>query len=131
MRRLLDTNAYVALLRGDDSVASLVRGSEQLVFSMVVLGELLFGFRNGNRYEQNLAQLDEFLNQPWVALQAVTRITADRFGRIAAALRKAGTPIPTNDIWIAAHGFETGAEVITFDRHFSAIMGLPVTVLAE
>ncbi|HVJ20180.1 MAG TPA: type II toxin-antitoxin system VapC family toxin [Polyangiaceae bacterium] len=129
MKRLLDTNAYVELLRGDESVASLVRASEQVVFSMIVVGELLFGFRNGNRYERNLAQLDDFLAQPWVALQMVTRTTADRFGRVAAALRKAGTPIPTNDIWIAAHAFETGAEVITFDRHFAAVSGLPVTVL--
>jgi tRNA(fMet)-specific endonuclease VapC len=53
----------------------------------------------------------------------------DRFGRIAAALRKAGTPIPTNDIWIAAHAFETGAELITFDRHFDHVRSLPVTTL--
>ena len=51
------------------------------------------------------------------------------FGRIAAALRKAGTPIPTNDIWIAAHVFETGAELITFDRHFDSVRGLPLTTL--
>ena len=131
MKRLLDTNAYVELLRGDERVASLARGSEQLVFSVVVVGELLFGFRNGTRYAQNLAQLDDFLSQPWVAQQEVTRTTADRFGRIAAALRKAGKPIPTNDIWIAAHAFETGAELITFDKHFAAIPGLPVTVLVK
>ena len=49
MKRLLDTNAYVELLKGNAEVASLVRSAEQLVFSMVVVGELLFGFRNGNR----------------------------------------------------------------------------------
>ena len=128
MKRLLDTNAYVGLLKGDETVAALVRGSEQLVFSMVVMGELLFGFRNGNRYEKNCATLDDFLNQPWVVLQPVTRTTADRFGRIAAALRKAGTPIPSNDIWIAAHALETGAELITFDQHFENVRGLPALV---
>jgi tRNA(fMet)-specific endonuclease VapC len=129
MRRLLDTNAYVELLKGDEQVARVVRASEELVFSMVVVGELLFGFRNGNRYDKNLALLDDFLAQPWVSLQLVTRATADRFGRVAAALRKAGTPIPTNDIWIAAQAFETGAELVTFDRHFDDIRGLPVTIL--
>jgi tRNA(fMet)-specific endonuclease VapC len=128
VKRLLDTNAYVELLKGNPEVAGLVRSAEQLVFSMVVVGELLFGFRNGNRYEKNLALLDEFLNQPWVDLQLVTRTTADRFGRIAAALRKAGTPIPTNDIWIAAHAFETGAELISFDRHFESVRGLPLSL---
>lgn len=131
MKRLLDTNAYVELLKGNAEVAALVRDAEQLVFSTVVVGELLFGFRNGNRYEKNHTLLDEFLSQPWVALQTVTRITADRFGRIAAALRKSGTPIPTNDIWIAAHAFETGAELITFDRHFDEVRGLPLTTLPK
>lgn len=131
MKRLLDTNAYVELLKGNLAVASAVRSAEQLVFSMVVVGELLFGFRNGSRYDKNLAVLDEFLSQPWVALQLVTRTTADRFGRIAAALRKTGTPIPTNDIWIAAHALETGAELITFDHHFDRVRGLPVTTLPK
>lgn len=129
MKRLLDTNAYVELLKGGPAVAALVREAEQLVFSAVVAGELLFGFRNGTRYDKNLAVLDDFLSQPWVEFQPVTRVTADRFGRVAASLRKAGTPIPTNDIWIAAHAFETGAELITLDRHFESVRGLPVTVL--
>ena len=118
MKRLLDTNAYVELLKGNATVVDLVRSAERIAFSMVVVGELLFGFRNGNRYDRNLAALDDFLSQPWIELAQVTRTTADRFGRIAAALRKTGTPIPTNDIWIAAHALETGAELLTFDRHF-------------
>lgn len=128
MKRLLDTNAYVALRRGDDTIADVVRKSSQLVFSMVVYGELLFGFRHGNRYQKNLEELDDFLSQPSIALQEVTRTTADRFGRIAADLRRAGTPIPTNDIWIAAQAMETGAEIVTFDRHFDNIRGLPILV---
>lgn len=131
MKLLLDTNAYVELLKGNPAVAALVREAEQLVFSTVVVGELLFGFRNGTRYDKNLAALDDFLNQAWVELQPVTRVTADRFGRVAASLRKAGTPIPTNDIWIAAHAFETGAELITFDRHFESVVGLPVALLGR
>lgn len=131
MKLLLDTNAYVGLLRGSTAVAARVREAEQLAFSMVVVGELLFGFRNGTRYEKNLATLEDFLAEPWVELQPVTRVTADRFGRIAAALRKAGTPLPTNDIWIAAHALETGAELITFDHHFENVRGLPLTVLRD
>jgi tRNA(fMet)-specific endonuclease VapC len=127
LKRLLDTNAYVALKRGDERVAALVRSSEQLVFSMVVIGELLFGFRNGDRYEKNLDELEAFLVHPAVVVLEVTRVTADRFGRLAALLRKAGAPIPTNDIWIAAHTFESGAELVTLDRHFERIPGLPIS----
>ncbi len=129
MKRLLDTNAYVALKRDHEQVADLVRDSTELAFSMVVVGELLFGFRNGTRYQKNLKELDDFLENERVTVLPVSRTTADRFGRIAAALRKAGTPIPTNDIWIAAHAFESGAELITFDDHFSAVDGLVFTHL--
>ena len=126
MKRLLDTSAYVALRRGQPTVAAIVRESEELVFSMVVVGELLFGFRNGSRYQKNLADLEDFLSQPAVTVHPVTWVTADRFGRVAADLRRMGKPIPTNDIWIAAHAFETGAELVTLDAHFRHVKGLPL-----
>ena len=129
MKRLLDTNAYSALKRGHGEVAQLVRDSVELAFSMVVIGELLFGFRNGTLLERNTAELEALLAHPRVTVLPVTRTTADRFGRIAAMLRKAGTPIPSNDIWIAAHAVESGAELLSFDPHFAAIPGLVWTQL--
>ena len=124
MKRLLDTNAYAALKRGHDGVVQLVRESTELVFSIIVVGELLFGFRNGARFDRNVQDLDQLLSDTRVSVLPVTRTTADRFGRIAAALRKAGTPIPSNDIWVAAHAFESGAELVSFDRHFEVVEGL-------
>jgi len=121
---LLDTNAYSKLKQGDEGLASLVRRAERIVFSVVVLGELQFGFRRGNRYERNLAELNEFLASPYVELLPVGPVTTDRFGRIAAALRAKGRPIPTNDVWIAAHAMESGAELISYDGHFEFIDGL-------
>jgi tRNA(fMet)-specific endonuclease VapC len=122
-------NAYVGLKRGHDAVAQLVRSSSELAVSMIVVGELLFGFRNGTKYDRNAAELDEFLDQARARVLPVTRTTADRFGRIAASLRKTGKPIPSNDIWIAAHTFESGGELITFDRHFEAVPGLTWTLV--
>jgi tRNA(fMet)-specific endonuclease VapC len=130
LKRLLDTNAYVALKRAHEGVAGLVRESTELAFSMIVIGELLFGFRNGARFERNAEELEELLADARVHVLTVTRTTADRFGRIAARLRRAGTPIPTNDIWIAAHALESGAELITFDGHFEAVDGLVMTLLS-
>lgn len=124
MKVLLDTNAYTALFRGHEGVAEHVRRADQLLLSAVVAGELLFGFRNGSRYEANRRELDEFLSSPYVELLPVTFVTADRFGRIAAALRRKGRPIPTNDIWIAAHAMESGAELLSFDEHFEQVDGL-------
>jgi tRNA(fMet)-specific endonuclease VapC len=131
MTILLDTNAYSALLRGHDEVADRVRRAERVVFSTVVAGELLLGFRLGTRLKKNMAELDAFLENPYVSLVPVTLTTSDRFARIAAALRAKGRPIPTNDIWIAAHAMEAGAELLSFDAHFGAIDGLAWVALSS
>jgi tRNA(fMet)-specific endonuclease VapC len=130
MTILLDTNAYSALLRGHDEVADRVRRAERVAFSTVVAGELLLGFRLGTRLKKNMAALDAFLENPYVTLIHVTMTTADRFARIAAALRAKRRPIPTNDIWIAAHAMEAGAELLSFDAHFAAIDGLAWVALS-
>ena len=124
MRVLLDTNAYSALLRGHAGVAERVRRAEEVLVSTVVAGELMFGFRNGTRYEANRRELDEFLANPYVKLLPVTLVTAERFGRIAAGLRRKGRPLPSSDIWVAAHAMESGAELLSFDHHFEEVAGL-------
>jgi len=124
VRLRLDTNAYAALFRGNDLVADRVRRAEQVLISAVVAGELLFGFRNGSRYEANARRLDDFLASPYVAFLPVTFVTADRFARIAASLRRKGRPLPSNDIWIAAHAMESGADLLSFDQHFAHVDGL-------
>jgi tRNA(fMet)-specific endonuclease VapC len=122
---LLDSNAYSALQRGQEFVIEQVRRSEEVLLSMVVVGELLFGFRNGSRYEENVRALEAFIEDPHVRLLTLTWETADWFGRIFTELRRKGRPIPTNDIWIAAHTIEAGADLISSDPHFGYIEGLP------
>lgn len=124
MRALLDTNAYSALMADRGRVAEFVRRADVVLISAVVLGELLFGFRNGTRYDENRAQLDAFLSRRLVQTIEVTVETAGRFGLIAAQLRRRGTPIPTNDVWIAAHAMESGGHLLSFDRHFESVEGL-------
>ena len=124
MRVALDTSAYSALMRGHRDVAALVRRAESVLVPAVVAGELLYGFRYGSRFEENAARLEAFLEMPSVKLLAVTFVTADRFGRIATALRENGTPIPTNDIWIAAQAMEAGADLVSSDAHFGLVEGL-------
>jgi tRNA(fMet)-specific endonuclease VapC len=131
MKLILDTNAYSALMRGSPSVASRVRRAERLFLSSAVVGELLYGFRNGTRYEQNREQLDAFLANAFVEFLPVTLATAERFGLIAAGLKRKGTPIPANDIWIAAHAMECGADLIGFDDHFIHVDGLAFTLLHD
>jgi tRNA(fMet)-specific endonuclease VapC len=125
VRVLLDTNAYSALRRGQKLVAERVRSSEEVLLSIVVVGELLFGFRNGSRYEENTKDLQSFAGHPKVRLVPVTWATADLFGQLSAKLRKKARPIPTNDIWIAAHAIETGADLVSSDPHLGHLDDLP------
>ena len=124
MRVSLDSNVYSLLFRGHPLVAEIVRRSQEVVLSAVVIGELLYGYRYGSRMARNLRELDDFLVNPHVTLVTVSRTTADRYSRIATALRAKGRPIPTNDIWIAAHAMETGTELISSDGHFKHVDGL-------
>ncbi len=124
MKVLLDSDAYSELWRGHSRVAELVRASERVLLSAVAAGELLYGFRHGSRFDRNLHELREFLDHPYVTLLPVTLVTSDRYSRIAVSLRRKGKPIPTNDIWIAAHAMETGADLISFDEHFEHVDGL-------
>ncbi len=87
-----------------------VRSAERTLVSSIVAGELLHGFRRGDRYDANRRQFNAFLARPFVELLPVSLTTADRFARVMAALYAKGRPIPTNDVWIAAHAMETGAE---------------------
>lgn len=127
MRILLDTNSYSDLARGFSPLSGRVRRAEVVLLSSIVAGELLGGFRRGTRFRENLADLERFLAQPRVRLLPVTGPTADRFGRIYAALRRRGKPIPTNDMWIAAQAMETGAELLSSDPHFQYVEGLAWT----
>ena len=125
---LLDTSAYVGFKRNAVETVEIIVKAELIVFSPVVLGELMFGFRNGSRFKKNMADLNRFLEHEVVDLAPIGEITSDRYSRIAAQLRLQGTPIPTNDIWIAAQAMEHGAELITSDKHFYKISGLVCTI---
>jgi tRNA(fMet)-specific endonuclease VapC len=126
---LLDTNAYAGFKRGEAEVVERIRRSSGVMMSTIVAGELLFGFHHGARFERNLAELRTFLDRPEVSLLPVTLTTADRFGRISATLRRKGRPLPANDVWVAAHTMESGAELLSFDEHFAAVDGLVWTRL--
>src|SRR3954451_20644663 len=121
MKLLLDTNAYSALVEAQPDVGQRIREAEKVMISTVVLGEVLFGFHNGSRYEQNRRVLDKFLREPKVRIVTLTLTTAERFGEIFANLRKRGKPIPTNDIWIAAQAIENDSNLLSSDAHFKYV----------
>jgi predicted nucleic acid-binding protein len=121
---VLDTNAYSGLMRGDARFTNPVRAADRLILPAIVLGELLYGFRLGNRNRENREQLDQFLKSAFVDFRPVNRAVCERYALLMQQLRKKGRPIPSNDVWIAAHTLAEGAELLTKDEHFSEIDGL-------
>jgi tRNA(fMet)-specific endonuclease VapC len=129
MKIILDTSAYVGFKCDVGDFVEIIINAESILFSPIVLGELMFGFRNGTKFKENMNDLNKFIDHERVEIVQISQITSDRYSRIASQLRSQGTPVPTNDIWIAAQTMEQGAELITSDRHFQKISGLVYTLL--
>ena len=121
---VIDTNVYCNAMRGAPSATKLLRQAEQILLPVVVFGELLAGFKGGNRERENKEQLIAFAATERVQVASVTTATAGFYSLIITQLRQKGLPIPTNDIWIAAITMEHGASLATEDNHFSRIEGI-------
>jgi len=121
---LLDTNAFTAYFRGEKTVFDALSAADRVFASVFVLGELLAGFKSGSREKANRDVLRRFLEKSTVEVLGATEETAECFALVKNSLDKAGTPIPMNDVWIAAHALETGAVLVTFDVHFGRVPGL-------
>ena len=114
MQIFLDTSAYSAFLRGHPEIKQCIQGAETIWINPIVLGELRAGFKR----QKNEDLLTQFLSSPRVHLASVDEETAERYAVILNALWRAGSPIPTNDLWIAASVMQYGLILLTTDAHF-------------
>ncbi len=126
MKLCLDTNAYANFKRGNTELSDLLEKADEIFLPAAVLGELYAGFFMGNKTKQNIAELTAFLDLPGVSFVSVTMPLCERYGHVIQMLQQQGTPIPTNDVWIAATTFETGARLVTYDKHFDHVPGLTI-----
>jgi predicted nucleic acid-binding protein len=108
-------------MRGDEAVKETLQTVDAIYLSSVVLGELRVGFMRGRTRQKNEDRLRQFLASSRVSTVAVDDETAQRYAVILNSLWNAGTPIPTNDIWIAASAMQYGLAVVTTDAHFLKI----------
>jgi predicted nucleic acid-binding protein len=125
MKLALDTNRYSDFMRGDSDTIAMVASATSLHISVIVLGELRAGFRNGTRESQNEATLQRFLARPDVTVLRVDEQTTIIYAALDAELRRRGLPIPTNDIWIAALTLQHGLTLYTRDPHFGHLPQVP------
>jgi len=123
-RILIDTNIYSLAMRGSEEVLEVLRQTSHIGISAISIGELLSGFRGGNREQKNRQELNQFLDSPRVSLYPVNEETSEQYSAILFHLRQQGTPIPTNDIWIGAIALQHGLPLFTKDEHFAHIAGL-------
>jgi tRNA(fMet)-specific endonuclease VapC len=126
----LDTSAYSHFKRGDASVVEIIGMARRIGIPSIVLGELRTGFFLGNQAAKNEDELRRFLRHPLVEILDIDDDAAGIYAEIMVALRKAGTPLPTNDIWVAAVAAREGAIVLTYDEHFRLIHRAGSTILS-
>lgn len=124
MNLSIDTNAYSELAKGNTHIRGLLEVADYVLVSSIVLGELHAGFALGSRRKANIGRLNEFVNATGVSIVAIDSTIAERYGELISILRKNGTPIPTNDVWIAATALETGSRLLSLDTHFQSVPGL-------
>ncbi len=128
-RLVLDTSAYSHFRKGHPQVLASLTAAVQVFVPVIVLGELEAAFELGSRVAENRRVLAEFLALPYVNVPNVTPATVRHYASVLVSLRAAGTPIPLNEVWIAACTLERHGRILTFDRDYLRVPALDCTVL--
>lgn len=121
---LLDTNAVIALLNADPSIAMVLVAPHTASIPIIVVGELYFGAEKSGRVEANLKRTEEFLSRRNIL--GCDNDTTHWYGRLMQQLSAKGRPIPANDVWIAAIALQHRLILLTKDKHFENVDGLQV-----
>lgn len=121
---ILDTNAVIGLLGGNMEIARIMVRYNRIIISAITCGEMDAGTQGTTQREQAAkAAFDELLSMPTVFVSPVSRRTGAFYATVYCFLKTRGTPIPTNDMWIAATALETGSVLCTGDNH---LLSLPL-----
>jgi predicted nucleic acid-binding protein len=118
VRLALDTNRYIDPCRGDAAVVETVELADEVWLPFIVVAQLRAGFAAGSQGARNEAVLRRFLLKSGVAILYADDQTAHHYACIYRQLRKQGTPIPTNDMWIAALMLQHSMALLARDAHF-------------
>ena len=125
-RYLLDTNIIIGILASDSAITSNLRTANEIFVPSVVLGELYYGAQNSAQVANNLVRIEQLRSANTVL--SCDGVTARHYGEIKATLKRAGMPIPENDIWIAAVAKQHALTLVSRDQHFESITTLVTEV---
>ena len=126
MRILVDSNRYQDFCEGEPQAVNVIRRAVEIMIPFIVLGELRARFACVTRSYKNEQTLTRFLNSTRVKQLFADEDTTHQYARLFKQLRKQGTPIPTNDLWIAALALQHDLLLFTRDNHFDHLPQLPV-----
>ena len=121
MRVALDTNRLTDLFQGDAELAERLGECDEVWVPLIVLAEIKAGFHGGSQQHRNELLLQSLLTKPTVGILLPERQTAEHYARLFVQLKRAGTPIPDNDLWIAALVLQHDLTLITRDGHFQQV----------
>jgi len=122
---IIDTNRYRDFVDGVPEAVAVFRTSPRVLVPFVVIAELRAGFAVGSRGARNEHVFEQFLHRPRVEVLLPTLDTTRHYANLYRQLRSAGTPIPANDLWIAALVVEHDVMLYSRDAHFDALPQLP------
>jgi tRNA(fMet)-specific endonuclease VapC len=120
----LDTNAVIAYREGISDVCKLVDEADVIILPVTVIGELLYGALNSTKTKNNEKFVHKFVEYSLV--MQIDEAVAARYARVRFDLKRRGTPIPENDIWIAAACLDLEVPLLSRDDHFKLVPGLNV-----
>ncbi len=126
MNIVVDTMAYTALMRGESCAIERIEQAEHVALPIVVVGELRAGFIVGSKRVKNEAKLVEFLGRERVSILYLDQQSAHSYALLFQYLKRAGTPIPLNDLWIAALAHQHAYAVLSRDAHFQRLPQIAV-----
>ena len=123
-RLMIDTSIYIEYLRGNKDIKNILDFTDIISFSVVSIGEIFAGFHLSKNTKKYLTEIEEYLNSPRLIIYNIDSETAEFYAKIVSELKLNGSPIPTNDIWIAALALQHGIKLFTIDNHFKKVPGL-------
>ena len=119
---LLDTNGLSAIADGDPALELILRSAPEVAVPVIVLGEYRYGIRESHERQRYESWLEEAV-QNYRVLD-IDQGTAISYASVRKQLKRAGTPIPTNDVWIAALCRQHSLAILSRDRHFDVVPGI-------
>ena len=121
-KHLLDTNIIIALFKDDYNVRNQIAALPEVFVPAIAVGELYYGALNSAHVEKNMNQVREFAANSTVLASDIA--TAKHYGQIKNDSKTKGSPLPENDVWIAAIAKQHSLTFVTRDQHFKEIVGL-------